>query len=247
VELILRADPALRVVVEPFTLQLSKMSPEHFVQTILRKGLDAKMVFVGKNFRFGHQRSGDLSLLGQLGHEFGFEALAQPLVGDASGVFSSTRAREALACGDIETVAAILGRPHALTGRVVHGEKRGRQIGVPTANLDQVQELTPAHGVYACAVDVERESVFVRLGVGALNVGVRPTVQAGPSSEVHLLDLDQDLYGCMLRVHLLGRVRAERRFDSLEQLKRQIERDLVVVRELASEVRGAPEAAPAWF
>ncbi len=247
IELVLRVDAELRVVVEPFDLAVSKMNPREFAQTVLREGLDSAMVLVGNNFRFGHERAGDLSLLKELGSELGFEATALPLVGDDEGVYSSTRVRDALALGKLEVVWNILGRPHSLTGKVVEGQRLARKLGFPTANLGDVRELLPRHGVYSCAVDIEGAAGFERLGLGALNVGVRPTVQAGPSTEVHVLDLDEDLYGKVLRVHLVERIRDEKRFDSLDALVSQIASDRDRVRELSQTLSPAVEAGPSWF
>lgn len=247
IELVLRVDPVLRVVVEPFDLALSRMSPAEFAEAILREGLHAGMVLVGNNFRFGYQRAGDLPLLSELGRSLGFEAMALPLVGDDDGVFSSTRVRDALSRGELDVVRRIQGRPHSLSGKVAEGQRLGRTLGFPTANLTDVVELLPRHGVYACAVDLEDGQGFERLGVGALNVGVRPTLGAGPSSEVHVLDLHRDLYQRQLRVHLVERIRDERRFESLDALKAQIDRDVSRARELLSGLEPDPDAGRAWF
>jgi riboflavin kinase / FMN adenylyltransferase len=233
VELLLALGERLEVVVEPFTLELSKLAPEDFVEQVLVQRLDAKMVIVGENFRFGHQRAGDLPALRALGERFGFEAHAEPLVGDELGLFSSTRAREALEAGDLPSVERCLGRPHSLSGRVVHGAARGRTIGFPTANLAEVAEATPPYGVYACRVQRElgpdeREL----LGLGVLNLGVRPTVQGGFSVEVHLLDFSGDLYEAHLRLELVAKLRDEQRFPGIDALKAQIARDVEAARAL---------------
>jgi len=247
VELLLRQDPELRVVVEPFVPELALMSPEDFAAEMLARGLGARHVLVGENFRFGHQRRGDLALLSELGVRLGFRAAAQDLLGDAAGVYSSTRVREALGAGDLATATSILGRPHALSGRVIEGDRRGRTIGFPTANLGDVAEQLPKTGVYATAVDVETPAGAERLGLGALNIGVRPTVNAGPSTEVHLLDFSGDLYGKTLRVHLMHHLRSEQRFDGLPALVRQIEVDVERVRRELDALRPAPDAGKAWF
>lgn len=235
VELLLALGERLEVVVEPFTLELSRLSPREFVRQVLVERLDAKVVIVGENFRFGHQRAGDLPTLRGLGEELGFDAHAEPLVGDERGLFSSTRAREALEVGDLASVERCLGRPHSLSGRVAHGAARGRTIGFPTANLANVAEATPPYGVYACRVEREGESgEAALLGPAVLNLGVRPTVQGGFSVEAHLLDFSGDLYGAALRVELVARVRDEQRFVSVDALKEQIARDVLRARELLS-------------
>ena len=247
VELLLRHDPELAVVVEPFVPELALMTPEAFAAEMLARGLRARHVLVGKNFRFGHQRRGDLALLSALGAQLGFRAAALDLLGDEGGSYSSTRVREALALGDLATASSILGRPHTLIGRVVEGDRRGRTLGFPTANLEGVVEQLPKLGVYATAVDVETADGAERLALGALNLGVRPTMGAGPSTEVHLLDFSGDLYGKTLRVHLIHYLRSEQRFDGLPALVRQLELDVERVRREFGSLRASEGAGKAWF
>ncbi|HEX3774419.1 MAG TPA: riboflavin biosynthesis protein RibF, partial [Polyangiaceae bacterium] len=178
-ELIERIGPEIRVVVEPFTLELSKLSPAEFAREFIVDLLAAKVVIVGENFRFGHRRAGDLETLIALGAELGFEARASSLSGDGEGPYSSTRARAALAAGDLGLLEHLLGRPHSLSGEVVHGAERGRTIGVPTANLDGVREALPPYGVYAVLVDRIENGAVTKLATGVANVGLRPTVSAG--------------------------------------------------------------------
>ncbi|HET9932071.1 MAG TPA: bifunctional riboflavin kinase/FAD synthetase, partial [Polyangiaceae bacterium] len=246
VELLQRLGAELEVVVAPFTLELSRMTPRDFVRHVLVEELVAKVVIVGENFRFGHGRAGDLHTLRELGAEFGFEARAEPLVGDELGIFSSTRAREALERGDLSGVLRCLGRPHALSGTVVHGAHRGRDLGFRTANLGEVREAIPPYGVYACLVDRLDGGNARALARGVMNLGVRPTVQAGYSAEVHLLDWEGDLYGATLRVHLVDRLRGEQRFPSLEALVEQIHRDASAARELLEGRAPDPAANGAW-
>ena len=132
-ELLGRACPGLTVVVEPFTRELAGLSPAAFAERMLHEALGARIVVVGKNFRFGLGRAGDLGTLEELGRALGFEARAETLRGDREGVYSSSRIRAALAAGDLVTAERLLGRPHALSGTVVRGAGRGRTIGVPTA------------------------------------------------------------------------------------------------------------------
>lgn len=247
-ELICRIDPALTVVVEPFTPELAAMTPREFVSELLVAALGARVVIVGQNFRFGHNRAGTLGTLVQLGAEFGFEARSEALVGDAGGTFSSTRARELLEKGDVAAVERVLGRPHSLSGVVVRGDERGRTIGFPTANLSGIAEALPAHGVYACVVDrLEAEGGGRALAKGVANFGVRPTVAGGPSFEAHLFDFDDDLYGQSLRVHLVARLREERRFAGLEELKAQIARDSAEARRILADRTPDPGALGAWY
>jgi riboflavin kinase/FMN adenylyltransferase len=235
VELLLELDPELEVVVEPFTVALSQRTPTEFVETVLARRLHAHAVIVGENFRFGHNRAGGLAELRELGKSYGFEARAETLIGDDEGLFSSTRARAALAAGDLRAVTRCLGRPHSISGTVVHGAARGRTIGFPTANIDGVAEALPPFGVYACRVDRIHEGAAAEpLADAVLNLGVRPTLAAGFSVEAHLFDFESDLYEQTLRVHLIERLRDELRFASFDALKEQIVRDAENARRVLS-------------
>jgi riboflavin kinase/FMN adenylyltransferase len=247
IELIERLGSELKVVVEPFTLALSQLTPTEFARQFVVELLSAKVVIVGDNFRFGRSRAGDFDALVAVGEELGFAAHASALSGDAQGPYSSTRARAALAAGDLAAVRAVLGRPHSLSGMVVQGAQRGRTIGVPTANLGGVAEALPPYGVYAVLVDRLREGVSVALGTGVANIGLRPTLDAGFSVEVHLFDFSEDLYGDSLRVHLVSRLREERRFAGLPELKAQIGQDIEHARATLASARLDPLAHGAWY
>ena len=249
VELLCALDPGLRVVVEPFTKDLAAMSPRAFAEELLVGALGAEVVVVGQNFRFGRERIGDLKLLAALGGELGFEARAEPLSQDGEGPISSSRIRAAIAAGDLARAEQWLGRPHALSGVVVRGDGRGRTIGVPTANLDGVIEAKPPHGVYACLVDrVDGESgESARLATGVANIGNRPTVQAGFSVEAHLHDFDADLYGARLRLHLVERIRDERKFASLPELVTQIRLDIETARAATKARLPRSASGLAWY
>ncbi len=246
-ELLCRQSQELQVVVEPFTHELAKTEPSAFTRQLLVDALSAKVVLVGENFRFGRGRAGDFAMLRELGEEQGFQAHATALECDAQGPVSSTRVRVALEAGDLDAVEALLGRPHALTGLVVPGQGRGRGVGVPTANLSELSEALPPHGVYAVLVDHKRHGAFVALAAGVANFGVRPTLGAGPSFEVHLFDTSLDLYGQELRVHLLGRLREERKFSGVDELVAQIKRDIAAARALTASRLADPSALGAWY
>ncbi len=234
-ELLLRAG-ADRVFVRRFDAEFANWSPLRFARELLAETLGAKRVAVGGNFRFGAERAGDLAALDALGRALGFEAYAQSMTSDAMGALSSTRARQAIASGNLADAEAVLGRPHALSGVVGHGAKRGRTIGFPTANVEAIPEVLPPDGVYAVLVDTlgapEGGSVAAALGAGVMNIGVRPTVDGTGTRtvEVHLFDVAPDLYGARLRVHVVARIRDERRFASLDALKAQIVLDSAAAR-----------------
>ena len=248
VELLCRLDPELCVVVEPFTKALAAMTAEAFVEKLLVAALGAKIVVVGQNFRFGHSRAGDLGLLERLGREHGFEARAEALAGDAEGPFSSSRVRASIRQGDLRDAERVLGRPHALSGTVVRGDGRGRRLGIPTANLASVAEALPPDGVYATLTDrVDPAGRATRLAASVTNIGKRPTVGAGFSVETYLFDFDGDLYGSTLRVHLVERVRDERRFASVDELVQQIHRDVDAARRATSRRTPDPSANGAWY
>jgi riboflavin kinase/FMN adenylyltransferase len=244
IELLGRICPELTVVVEPFTPALAALAPSEFAEGVLARSLRARLVVVGKNFRFGQGRKGDLETLETLGRSLGFEARAEALHGDAEGPYSSSRVREALARGDLACIERLLGRPHSLSGVVARGAGRGRTIGVPTANLEGVVEALPPYGVYACVVDRLDADGNRALARGVLNVGERPTLGAGFSVEAHLFDFDDDLYGARLRVHLCARLREERRFDGIDALRAQIGRDISAAKEAL--VTRTP-VGPAWY
>jgi riboflavin kinase/FMN adenylyltransferase len=222
------------VVVEPFTMKLASSTPEQFANELLADRLGAKAVVVGRNFRFGHKRAGDFDTLVALGASLGFEAVAAEVAGDEEGPFSSTRARDAIAAGDVDRAAHVLGRPHALSGVVEHGDARGRTIGFPTANLGGVAEMLPPHGVYAVRVTRQAgatERTPPPANGGVLNIGVRPTVDGRSLRiEAHLFDFAADLYGESLRVDLVARLRGEQKFAGLDELKAQIAKDAEAAR-----------------
>jgi len=240
-----------RVHIARFSPTFAETAPKDFVTRFVTGGLGAKVVVVGADFRFGKGRAGDFALLREVAAGEGCEAFAAVLVNDAEGAISSTRVRRALAEGHVHHARDLLGRPHALTGTVVHGAKKGRTIGFPTANLGEVPEALPANGVYAVSVDLlpfapagpsAGEGEARALANGVMNLGTRPTVSGDGTTrhaEVFLFGIDQDLYGQRLRVHLWDRIRDERKFASFEDLKEQIARDTAVARDL-SEGRPVP-------
>jgi riboflavin kinase/FMN adenylyltransferase len=222
-----------RVYVRRFDPAFAAWPPERFVRELVAGALQARVVVVGQNFRFGAKRAGDLSMLRALGEDLGFEARVHAIASDAHGRFSSTRAREAIAAGDLDEAARVLGRPHALSGPVAHGDERGRTIGCPTANIHPVPEVLPPDGVYAVRVERRDDATgnWHPLAGGVTNIGVRPTVDGTKRTvEAHLLDFSADLYGAHLRLDLIARLRPEKKFASLDELKAQIARDAAEAR-----------------
>ncbi|MCA9621974.1 MAG: bifunctional riboflavin kinase/FAD synthetase [Myxococcales bacterium] len=227
-ELCARFCPGIELVVRRFDRAFAEQSPATFVERVLVAELHAKAVLVGDNFRFGRDRAGTIDDLQRFGREHGFTASAEPMVSDDSGAWSSTRIRAAIAEGDLAAARDMLGRPHMLSGPVVAGQRRGRTIGFPTCNLASPPEALPPNGVYAVLVDRVEGGTPHALAKGVANLGLRPTVDDGaiePVLEVHLFDVDADLYGAMLRVHLIEGLRPEQRFSSFDALRAQIQAD----------------------
>ena len=206
----------------PFDLELSEKSPEEFVRDVLVGELGAKAVVVGENFRFGYKAAGDFAELKRLMRRFGGDAFAVEVRG-AAGEISSTRIRAVLLEGDVSEAAKLLGRLYRVRGEVVVGDRRGRTIGFPTANgRPDPAVIVPARGVYACFVRVGEESY-----AACTNVGVAPTFERGENRiEAHLLDFSGDLYGRIVDVLFLERIRGERRFSGVDELGEQIGRDV---------------------
>ncbi|RLB57702.1 MAG: riboflavin biosynthesis protein RibF [Deltaproteobacteria bacterium] len=248
-ELIERACPGIDVVVRKFTSDFASQTPEAFVERVLVGELYATVVMVGLNFRFGRGRAGAFGDLEQLGECHGFEAIAEPLVSDSQGTWSSSRVRELIKTGDLDGATEMLGRPHTLSGTVGRGAQRGRTIGYPTCNLADVPEALPPFGVYAVLVDRVTDDGAQALAKGVMSFGVRPTLPDAdplPLVEAHLFDLDEDLYGQRLRVHLMARQRDELRFDGLAALRTQIDADAAEARALLASWEPDPIFGGAW-
>lgn len=225
--------PELNIIVQPFDTEFSRIEAETFVERILLQSLRARYILVGNNFHFGRARRGTPELLRALADKCGFTAEAFELSGDISGTYSSSRARAELTAGNMEGVAHVLGRPHAITGLVVPGDARGRSIGFPTANLGEIEEGLPPAGVYAGIVgEVTSPKSVERLGLGVMSIGPRPTVNRGFATEVHVLDFAGNLYSKRLRVHIIHRLRSIEKFADVAALRTQIAADVEVARAL---------------
>lgn len=216
-------------IVLSFNMSLASMPPNQFIENVLVAGAGAGAVIVGRDFRFGKDRGGDIELLRRLGPEHGFdvEPFGPVLVDDEP--VSSTRIRNALLEGRVEAAARLLGRPYDVAGVVVMGDRRGRLLGYPTANLGGLRALPPAKGVYACWA-----SFGGTIHMAAVNIGDRPTFGRGRSIEAYLLDFQGDLYGRELSLEFVARLRSDERFESVDALVEQIGRDVDETRHLLS-------------
>ncbi|MSO90706.1 MAG: bifunctional riboflavin kinase/FAD synthetase [Acetobacteraceae bacterium] len=214
----------------PFDAFFSHLSAEQFVADILHAGLGAKHLACGPDFAFGHRKGGDVAFLAARAEALGMGFSPVPAIADAGGPISASRIRRALQDGYPERAAAELGRPWAIRGVVAHGDKRGRTIGFPTANLKLGRHIEPARGVYA--VTIRMPDGTVKQGVA--NIGRRPTVNDGPESrlEVNIFDWAGDIYDAEMSVALHAFIRPEQRFSGLDELKAQIAADAAEARQI---------------
>lgn len=222
--------PIDSVLILRFDRALSVLSAADFVQKILLDGLNTKYLVVGDDFRFGYKRLGNYQLLQNLAAKDGFVVASMGSHSINGGRVSSTVIRNALAVGDLETAKSCLGRPFSMIGRVIHGNQNGRLIGFPTANIPVFRKNSPIHGVFAVTMSQFQN----REWSGVANVGVRPTF--GGSSvfilEVHLFEFELNLYGRLVEVHFHKKIRGEMRFRSVDELKKQIQLDVVSAKEI---------------
>ena len=233
--------PVDHVMILRFNRALAAMSPEAFIEEILIHSLKVRFLVIGDDFRFGQKRAGDYSLLVKTGRERGFEVADTRTVLAGGERISSTLIREALLKGDLDRARELLGKPYEVCGRIIHGQKRGRTFGFPTANLLMQRKNTPVRGVFA----VTMRGLGPTPIPGVANVGSRPTVTGDPTMllETHLLDYRGDLYGRRVEVEFHARLRDERRFDGIPELKAQIEMDIQAARDFFNGP-SAPRATP---
>ncbi len=212
----------------PFTKELAKRKPEAFVGDLLKNIPALKKIFVGHNWRFGRNGAGTPAMLSDICRESGIEVAVVGSIKKKGTVISSTSIRTAVAKGDLRTAATLLGREYSFTGKVVKGRTIGRKLGYPTANIDTGIEILFPSGVYAVQVQVGARGR--KLLDGILNYGTRPTFNKGGkdalSLEIHLLDMNRDLYGKYMEVFVKARIRGEKKFASREKLKCQIMKDI---------------------
>lgn len=231
---LLKACGVDRILRVKFDAELSKVSAEDFIRDIFVGGLGIKYFVVGDDLRFGHERRGDFELLRREGEQHGFEVVATHTLKIEGERTSSTRIRQALQESKFALAEQLLGRPYSITGKVVVGQQLGRTLGFPTANIQLRRNRSALSGVYA----VEVEGIGDTTIKGVANIGVRPTVNTTITAilEVHLLDFGEDVYGKTLRVVFREKIRDEKKFASLDELKDNIQRDVESAKTYFNEV-----------
>ncbi len=217
-----------RILVVPFNEGLRKLSASEFVEQVLVAGLGIRFLVVGDDFRFGCDRQGDFEFLTHSGKQHDFQVQDTATLLESGERVSSTRIREKLEVGDLAAAEKLLSRPYGISGRVMRGNQLGRQLGFPTANVHLQRYRSPLAGVFAVEVDVQGEKAK-----GVANVGVRPTVDGIPKPilEVHLFDFAGDIYGEHIQVAFCKKLRDEKKFSSLDELKENIAKDIVAAKE----------------
>ena len=212
----------------PFTKALSQLSPEGFVEALVRD-FGAKHLVVGDNYTFGAKGAGDIALLDKLSREMGFVLHVVPKLSVGGVDVSSTRIREALTEGDVRLAALLLGRAYSIGGAIVHGRRIGHEMGFPTINVKLPKgKILPKYGVYVGYANIEGEKKRYKC---VLNLGMKPTVGSDvPTLEAHLLDFDGEVYGKSARVSFVARIRGEKKFASVEELSKRILKDIEIAR-----------------
>ncbi len=207
-----------------FSRKLAGLTAEEFIERGLVRGLGVRHLIIGDDFRFGKGRAGDFAMLQAAGQQHGFGVEAMHTIEINGERVSSSAVRDVLGAGDLEHAARLLGRPYSISGRVIHGNKVGRKLGFPTANIQLKRKRVALTGVFAATVS----GLDKRFLPGAASLGVRPTLGQGlrPVLEVHLFDFDREIYGSHVSVHFLHKLRDEAKYDSLEALTAQIARDV---------------------
>jgi riboflavin kinase/FMN adenylyltransferase len=213
-----------------FSAAFAAVDAKAFVRQVLVGRLGIRHLYVGDDFRFGKGRAGDYAMLESMGKRYGFAVESLDTVADGGERVSSTRIREALEQGDLDHAARCLGRRYRIAGRVAHGNKRGRTIGFPTMNIGLLRRSTPLRGVFAVQVYCLEDQPLP----GIANIGNRPTLEGDDRFllEVHLFDYDRDVYGRHVEVDFVERIREERKFESFDALREQIQRDVQRARQI---------------
>jgi riboflavin kinase/FMN adenylyltransferase len=213
-----------------FNQLIANYKAENFISDFLVNKLNVKHLVIGDDFHFGKARCGNFAMLQEKGLEYGFNVENTHSYLVEGHRVSSTLIRDALVSGDLVTAKQMLGRDYSVCGRVAHGQQRGRTIGFPTANIQMFRKNTPLSGVYAVTMTgINNQEI-----AGVANVGTRPTIDGGNKVilETHLFDFDQEIYGQYVEVHFKQKIRDEERFDSMHQLKTQIEQDIIIAKQI---------------
>lgn len=216
-----------------FNYDFARINPEQFITQILNQDLRVRWLLVGDDFRFGARRAGDIAMLQALSAENNYTLEVMPSIAIDNQRVSSTAIRQALTNGDLDTAAKLLGRPYSISGRVIDGEKLGKQIGFPTANIHLKHNQPPLFGIFVVSVYGANSSSLETPLPGVASLGVRPTIHENgrPVLEVHLLDFDDEIYGRYLRVDFLHKLRNEEKYADISTLILQIEKDVAQAKE----------------
>lgn len=216
------------ILILSFTAKLASQSAEDFVTTLLCQRLNIKHLIVGDDFRFGHRRQGNFALLQHMGQKLGFTVYADSTQADDKGRISSTRIRQALADANFTAAQQLLGHSFCMMGRVVHGQKLGRELGFPTLNIAVKRRQVPVQGIFAVKV----HGIDGQIYLGAASLGVRPAVGGKQMLlEVHVLDFNQQIYGKLVQIEFCHKIRDEEDYANLDLLQAQIARDVQQIRE----------------
>ncbi len=223
------------LIITPFTRDFSNLSPQEYISKILVDKIGTKQIVIGYDHRFGKDREGGLDHLQKFSSDFGFEVEEIPEQDINDVAVSSSKIRNAILSGDVNTASAFLGYPFHLTGKVIKGDQIGRTLGFPTANLfvEETYKLIPADGIYAVNVQINPDSEDTKPLHGMAYIGHRPTINGMTHNiEVNIFDFDQNIYGSTIRINFLNYIRGDKKFDSLEALKVQLAKDEESVRSI---------------
>ena len=219
-----------QTIVYRFNYDFAKISPEAFIKRILVKALSVRWILVGEDFRFGARRAGDVTLLKNRAKKYQFKVEVMPTVTINNQRVSSSIVRQALVAGDLNAARHFLGRHFSISGRVIHGDKLGRKLGFPTANIQMRHNRPPISGIFVVEVYAVTETKQLNKMPGVASLGFRPTIYKNGSGsvtlEVHLLDFNREIYGCQLRVDFLHKLRDEAYYADINQLVKQIAKDV---------------------
>jgi riboflavin kinase/FMN adenylyltransferase len=227
------------IVIHPFSIQLSQTTAREFI-VYLQEHLDFRQLLVGNDFALGKGREGDVNYLKLLGSEFNYRVNIVKSITVENSTVSSSNIRNFIKEGNVEQARILLGRPYQITGEVVHGDGRGKVIGIPTANLEvDLEKLNPGAGVYACKVEIKD-----KVWNAAVNIGTRPTFMSSDPKkhiEAHILNFSDDLYNEQISLLFFSRLRGEQRFQSIEELIKQVNLDIIKVREIMASDKNSGE------